>query len=152
MAHQSLIAWVVLGAAGVVVIACTSVTTGDGATPGGGGASGTQIASCKSSCDKMKFFGCNSAAEQARCYADCDGATGSQIDLFNGCAGSSICDPSCRTSITPPPASGTTTTTGGGGASAGSCTTACSKLVECSFVKVGDQVQSVHGGIVLRFT
>ena len=129
MAHQSLVTWFVVAAAGVVVVACSTVTTGSGA-PGGGGASGTQIASCKSSCDKMKFFKCNSAAEQARCYTECDAATASQIDIFTGCAGSSICDPACRTSIAPSqPAGGSGGTTGGGGASAASCDQGCSKLV-----------------------
>lgn len=82
----------------------------------------------------MKFFQCNSAEEQARCYADCEKATPSQIEVFNACAQNSICDPSCRTNIQP--AGGTA---GGGGASSSSCTTACDKLVSCSAIKVGDK-------------
>jgi hypothetical protein len=96
----------------------------------------------------MKFFGCNSADEQAACYADCDKATASQIDLFRSCAANSVCDPSCRTNITPPPAAGSSGgsgggTSGGGGADAASCGSACDKLVQCSFIPVGAKTDCV---------
>jgi hypothetical protein len=81
----------------------------------------------------MKFFQCNSADEQARCYGDCDAATPSQIELFTGCADNSICDPQCRTRIQPPEKA----KQGGGGASASTCTEACDKLVSCSLIPVG---------------
>src|SRR4051794_21379973 len=85
------------------VLACTATANGtpDGTSGGnsssGGGASATQIDACKESCNKMKFFGCNSAEQQAACYQDCGSATPSQIELFTNCAGTSICDPACRT-------------------------------------------------------
>src|SRR5689334_15727331 len=114
----------------LVMLACsgssndTSPGSGAGAA---GGATSQQVSGCKQGCDKMKFFDCSSAAEQARCYDDCDKASSKQIEVFVGCAEASVCDPQCRTSITPAPAAGG----GGGGASAGSCDTACQKLVTC---------------------
>src|SRR5262245_10581546 len=87
-----------------VIAACSSTTNATptpGSGPGGPSASSQDVSRCKSSCDKMKFFGCNSAEEQARCYADCDKASASQIEVFTGCAGVSICDPACRTKIEP---------------------------------------------------
>jgi hypothetical protein len=126
-----------IGALFLLLAACSSTT--NTASPGSSsGATGAQVDRCKQSCDKMKFFDCSSAAEQARCYDDCGKATSSQIEVFTGCAENSICDPECRTTIQPKPAEGTTTT-GGGGATASTCTTACAKLVECSFIKVGDK-------------
>jgi hypothetical protein len=132
--------------------ACTETTAGPG---GPGSASTADVSRCKGSCDKMKFFGCNSADEQARCYGDCDKATTSQIEIFTGCAGSSICDPACRTKITPADSSGGGSsggggTTGGGGATASSCSSACDKLVSCSLIPLGgratcNQVCSTKG-------
>jgi len=90
----------------------------------------------------MKFFGCNSAEQQAACYDDCGKSTAAQIELFTACAGTSICDPACRTNITPKPAGGGPVT--GGGASPSSCGTACDKLVACSFVKVGDKANCLN--------
>lgn len=128
-------------------IACSSSTAADPGSSGSGGpngngtgtgASAQQVDSCKESCNKMKFFGCNSAEEQASCYDQCGKATSSQIELFTACAGTSICDPACRTNITPKPAPGEPAPTGGG-ATPSSCATACDKLVSCSFVKVGDK-------------
>ncbi|MEO7111143.1 MAG: hypothetical protein ABI183_11960, partial [Polyangiaceae bacterium] len=70
--------------------------------------------------------------------ADCQTASPSAIDKFNGCSNDSICDPSCRDLISPPPASGSTST-GGGGASASDCQTACNKLItQCNFAPVGE--------------
>jgi|GEM_PF-2634696 len=126
-----------LGALAAVAAACSSSST-VGTTGGSGGASSDQVASCKQSCDKMKFFECNSAAEQARCYDDCNAATSDQIQLFTACANNSVCDPACRTNITPKPSSGQPAA-GGTGASAATCTSACQKLVQCSYVRVGDE-------------
>lgn len=120
----------------VLVCACSSTETGSGGSSGSSGsssgesASGAQVDACKRACDKMKFFQCNSAEEQARCYADCDKATPSQIELFNACAQNSICDPSCRTNIQPSGSKGT-------GATANSCASACDKLVTCSLIPIG---------------
>ncbi len=135
--------FVAFAALAIGALACSTTVNGADGSPGGsngssgGGATGAQIDSCKDSCNKMKFFGCNSAEEQAACYSDCGGATPAQIELFTNCAGTSICDPACRTNITPKPAGGGPVT--GGGATASSCGTACDKLVSCSFVKVGDK-------------
>src|SRR5437867_13062510 len=89
------------GAAGAFALAllgfaCSSTTVGTL-----GGASPEQVSSCKRSCDKMKFFDCNSAEEQAACYSDCDKATPAQVEVFTGCADNSICDTACRTTIQP---------------------------------------------------
>lgn len=127
-----------IGALFLLLAACSSTTTTNSAGSAGG-ASGADVDRCKSSCDKMKFFDCSSAAEQAKCYDDCSKATSNQIEVFTGCAENSICDPECRTTITPKPAEGTPAPTGGGGATASTCTSACAKLVECSFIKVGDK-------------
>lgn len=133
-------------AASALAFACSSTTAAapgssggaSGGTSAGGGASTQQIDSCKEGCNKMKFFGCNSAEEQATCYDQCGKAAPNQIELFTACAQTSICDPACRTNITPKPAAGAPARTGGGGTPS-SCTTACSKLATCSFIKVGDK-------------
>ena len=125
----------------LVTAACSSTTSADpgassgggGGGGGGGGATASQVDACKKSCDKMKFFQCSSAEEQARCYADCEKASASQIEVFTGCADNSICDPACRTSIQPKE----TQQSAGGGASASTCGTACDKLVSCSLIPVG---------------
>jgi hypothetical protein len=122
----------------VVVVGCSvtnGVAPGEGQSPGG--ASSAQTADCKSGCDKMKFFDCSSAEEQAKCYADCDSATPQQIEVFTACAQNSICDPECRTSIVPKEKA----TEGGGGASSSSCSTACDKLISCSFIPVGAKAE-----------
>lgn len=133
-----------LSLAAVIVTACSSTNDAgssgsSGASSGAtGGASAQQVDGCKEGCNKMKFFGCNSAEEMATCYEQCGKATPAQIELFTNCAQTSICDPSCRTNITPkptpdaPPPKGT-------GATPSSCATACDKLVSCSFVKVGEK-------------
>jgi hypothetical protein len=124
----------------IIVVAGCSVTTtaapGEGGS-GTGGASSAQTADCKKGCDKMKFFDCSSAEEQAKCYADCDSATPQQIEVFTACAQNSICDPECRTSIVPKEKA----SSGGGGASASSCGTACDKLISCSFIPVGAKAE-----------
>jgi hypothetical protein len=120
--------------------ACSSTTAGDPGSSSGastGGATAADTSRCKRSCDKMKFFECNSADEQARCYGDCNAATPSQIEIFTGCADSSICDPQCRTTIQPKE----TAQSGGGGASAATCSSACDKLVTCSLIPVGAKPQ-----------
>lgn len=119
------------------LVACSAQNSAS--APSGGGASGAEVDRCKSSCDKMKFFDCSSAEEQARCYADCDKATSSQIQVFAGCAENSICDPACRTTIQPKDStpSGGTSSTGGSGASASTCASACDKLVSCNLIPIG---------------
>lgn len=114
----------------LVIGGCTVTEAG---TRGIGGASAAQTSRCKESCDKMKFFTCSSASEQAACYADCDAATPAQVDIFTACAENSVCDPECRTSIQPAEKA----KAGGGGASAATCETACDKLVSCSLIPVG---------------
>ncbi len=120
--------------AALLLFACSS--TINATNPNG--VSSVDVDRCKSGCDKMKFFDCASADQQAACYNDCNNATLDQIQIFTGCAENSICDPACRTTIQPKPAAGTTPM-GGGGASASSCGTACDKLVMCSLIKVGDK-------------
>ena len=125
--------------AALVIGGCTSAEPGAGTNigSGSGGASTAETGRCKQACDKMKFFKCSSANEQAACYADCDGATPAQIDVFTGCAENSICDPECRTSIQPAEKQ----QGGGGGASAATCATACDKLVSCSLIPVGAKAE-----------
>lgn len=118
----------------LLVVACTVNTSSS--SPSAGGATAADVDRCKSGCDKMKFFDCSSADEQARCYADCDKATPSQIQVFAGCAENSICDPSCRTTIQP---KDSTQPQGGAGASASTCSTACDKLVSCSLIAIGQK-------------
>jgi hypothetical protein len=118
----------------------TTITVADGGSATG--ASQQQISDCKAGCDKMKFFNCNDANELAACYSDCGTATGNQIDVFVACAQNSICDPACRTNITPAP-SGSSSDGGaassGPGATPSSCTSACAKLVDCNVIPVGYQ-------------
>ncbi|HVH46730.1 MAG TPA: hypothetical protein VM925_30520 [Labilithrix sp.] len=133
---------------GLVACSVTAAAPGSsgGTSPAAGGASASEIAGCKEACDKMKFFRCNSAEEQARCYEECEQAAPNKIELFTACAESSVCDPACRTNIKPAPSpvagqpAGTVT---GGGASESSCTTACKKLVGCSYIKISDEAACV---------
>jgi len=148
---HALIRDLTLSAVTLACFACTvsTSTSPSSSPPTAGAASSAEVDSCKhEACDKMKFFGCNSADEQAACYADCDKATTSQIDLFRACAASSVCDPACRTNIAPAPAAGSSGGSGGGsggggGASASSCSSACDKLVQCSLIPVGAKDQCV---------
>jgi hypothetical protein len=120
----------------IVVGACTiesSSGPGSGSSAGTGGATTTDINRCKQGCDKMKFFDCASADEQAACYGDCNAATPSQIELFTACAENSICDPACRTKVQPADKAAA----GGTGATSSSCATACDKLISCSFLPLG---------------
>ena len=124
-------------------IACTVTSTSPGTSSGsssGSGATSEQLTRCHSGCDKMKFFQCSSAAELSKCYSDCDSAAPKSIDVFIACAENSICDPACRTNITPPPPAGGSSTSGGGGGGgvpASSCQTACTKLITtCSLAPV----------------
>ncbi len=123
--------------------ACSSTTTTNGASSSGSstGATADQLNRCHGGCDKMKFFQCSSADQLAKCYSDCDSAPPKSIDVFIACAENSICDPACRTNITPPPSSsssGGSGTTGGGGVSASSCQSACTKIITtCSLAPVG---------------
>ena len=123
-------------ACSTTVSATDPTGSSSGSNASTGGATGAQVDNCKEACNKMKFFGCNTADEQAACYSDCGSASASQIEVFVNCAGTSVCDPQCRTNITPKPANGQPPS--GGGATESSCTTACNKLVSCSFIKVSD--------------
>ncbi|MDB4942548.1 MAG: hypothetical protein JWP97_2082 [Labilithrix sp.] len=134
----------VLVAAASLSIACSTTVNGadgsssgsSGASPSTGGASGPQVDACKEACNKMKFFGCNTADEQAACYSDCGTASAAAIEVFTNCAQTSVCDPACRTNITPKPSNGEAPK--GTGASQSSCGTACQKLVDCSLIKLSD--------------
>lgn len=135
MIHRT--AWLVSSVA-VLAMACSSTSADDDDdSNGSANASAGEISRCKQGCDKMKFFDCSSAAELSGCYEDCDSADAKRIETFTACAENSICDPECRTSIKPPPAKGEPAPKGEG-ASAESCESACGKLAECSFIKVGD--------------
>lgn len=121
--------------------ACTVETDSDSPSNGvsAGGAPTSLVSSCKSSCDKMKFFDCSSASEQARCYSDCDTAASASIEVFVGCAENSICDPECRTSIQPAPEPGQPAPLppSGSVATPDSCSLACDKAIQCSFLPLG---------------
>jgi hypothetical protein len=122
----------------LVVAGCTVTANGaDGNGTSVGGATPTQTGDCKRGCDKMKFFDCSSADDLAGCYANCDSATPQQIEVFTSCAENSICDPECRTSIVPKEKA----TEGGSGATASSCSTACDKLISCSFIPLGAKAE-----------
>jgi hypothetical protein len=97
-------------------------TGGNGTGGTGGGASELEVTSCKSSCDKLKFFDCNDSFDQAACYANCDAASPSQIDLFNGCVSTDTCDPTCSTTIEPKAAEPSGGTGGDAGSGGGSVT------------------------------
>src|SRR5688572_14612768 len=112
----------------LVVGPCSATSAGP---PRAGRPAAAPVGPFKRYCDKMKFFDCSSAEEQARRYSDCDKATPSQVEFFSGCAGSSICDPACRTSITP-----ASQPKEGGGGSSSTCTSACEKLISCSFIAI----------------
>ncbi len=125
---------------GAIACTVTSTTTPGSSGSSGSGASAEQLSRCHSGCDKMKFFQCSSAAELSKCYSDCDSAAPKSIDVFIACAENSICDPACRTNITPAPSSssGSTGGGGGGGVPASSCQTACTKIITtCSLAPVG---------------
>ena len=128
-------------------IACTVNSTTSGSSGSSGsptGATADQLNRCHAGCDKMKFFNCSSADQLSQCYSDCGAAQPAAIDVFIACAENSICDPACRTKITPPPSSGSSsgsgggTTSGGGCVSASSCQSACTKLITtCNLAPVG---------------
>jgi hypothetical protein len=103
------------------------------AGPGGSpiGSSNQEISACKKSCDKMKFFECNSAAEMAACYSGCDSARSDDIELFVACADNSVCDPQCRIHIEPASPGPVKTQS--------ACGSACDKLVSCSVIRLGDK-------------
>ena len=87
------------------ILACGSSEAGPGDDgPGdddGPGATEQEVADCKKSCDKLKFFDCNDSVDQAGCYQDCGGASSSQIELFVACVTNDTCDPTCSTHIQP---------------------------------------------------
>jgi|GEM_PF-6023355 len=64
-------------------------------------AASEQVAECKKSCDKQRFFGCYRASEHSECYSNCASAAGDKIEAFNGCVASTTCDDECSVSIRP---------------------------------------------------
>ncbi len=73
-----------------------------GGEVGVGGATQSEIADCRDSCNQLKFFDCNDALDHAACFQNCDAASTPQIELFTACVGADICDPACSTHIRPP--------------------------------------------------
>lgn len=86
---------VVLSAFALLAAACTSEQS-LGQRP-----DESQLGRCREACNKLKFFDCNTATEQAACYQSCDAASSDQIDLFEACVDASTCDPACSTNIRP---------------------------------------------------
>lgn len=133
--------WVgALLAVGILIPACTG---GSGDTHPGG-ATDQEVTECKNGCDQAKFFQCSDAAGLSKCYDDCNSASPAQIDKFNGCSQTSICDPSCRSLIDPPSGGGNGSGSGSGGGSGGGgvdqadCQSACTKIITtCNFAPVG---------------
>src|SRR5688572_10860967 len=88
----------------VLIAACSGGSTDDDdpipmVTPPK--ATALEVSECKGSCNQLKFFDCDDSVEQAGCYLNCENATSSQIELFNGCVQTDICDPTCSTHIKP---------------------------------------------------
>lgn len=78
-----------------------------------GGALPSEVSDCKAACNQLKFFECNDALDHAACFASCDAASSSQIEVFANCVAVDICDADCAMNLqqaappveTPPPAS-----------------------------------------------
>jgi hypothetical protein len=126
-----------LGALGVFVLlaipfACDAGVGGDGSGDGEGGGEGGETPSpqdtsrCKESCNQLKFFDCNDAADHARCFEACEAAPPSAIELFVACVQADICDPECAADLegTVPSGEGGGEV-GGGGEEGGGETTTC---------------------------
>jgi hypothetical protein len=105
-------------------------SAGDPTAGGGGGASSAEQDQCKDSCNQLKFFDCNDAADHAACFVACENASSSQIELFVSCVQADICDPECATDLigAAPPPSGEAGGEGegeGGGGGGTTCFDAC---------------------------
>lgn len=109
----------------------------DDAGNDGGGASANNVRSCKDACDQLKFFDCNNASEHASCFAACEQADDSAIELFVSCVQTDVCDPDCIDGLIseagPPNNDGDGDGNGDGdgdGGEGGSCVDACNDFVD----------------------
>lgn len=109
---------------------------GDPTAGGGGGASSSEQGQCKESCNQLKFFDCNDAADHAACFVACENASSSQIELFVSCVQVDTCDPECATDLvgaaTPPSGEGGGEGEGEGGGEGGggtTCVDACNGFI-----------------------
>lgn len=113
---------------------------GDPTAGGGGGASSSEQGQCKDSCNQLKFFDCNDAADHAACFVACENASSSQIELFVSCVQADTCDPDCATDLvgaaTPPSGDGDGDGGGEGGGDGGgeggggtTCVDACNGFI-----------------------
>lgn len=93
--------WLCLFAAGCGGSSDDDGDGGGGDDGGDGPASAADVDRCQESCDQQKFFDCYDARLHATCYANCEEATSSQIDLFVGCVDNSVCDAECALEIEP---------------------------------------------------
>lgn len=117
----------------LALLASLAACSSSGGAAPGGAATAQQISFCKQSCDKLKFFMCNDAQQQADCYAGCQTASASAIDLFDGCVNNAQCDPSCSTHLTPTaPDGGGGGGSGGGGGGGGDAATTNPGLTACA--------------------
>jgi hypothetical protein len=103
----------------------------------GGGASAEDQSRCKDSCNQLKFFNCNDAADHAACFLACESAPESAIEVFIACVETDICDAECAADLVGE-AHGSEGEGEGGGSEGGgeeggseptSCTEACAEFV-----------------------
>lgn len=89
-----------LGAACLFALVATQAAPGcDSVGGGSGGASATDQSRCKDACNQLKFFDCASATDHAACFAACESAPASGIEVFVACVENDICDPACATDL-----------------------------------------------------
>ena len=145
-----------LGALGVFVVlavplACDEQAGGDGGGSAEGGGEGGEMPSaqdtsrCKESCNQLKFFNCNDAADHARCFEACESAPPSAIELFVACVQADICDPECAADLegAVPSGEGEGEVGGGGGEEEGggettTCADACGEFIAAGCVQPVD--------------
>jgi hypothetical protein len=115
-----------LGALGLLLLCATHCDrdAGSGSAP-----SQQDQSRCKDSCNQLKFFDCNDAADHAACFEACEHAPASAIDVFVACVQADICDPECAADLEQQagPAEGGGEDSSGG--SSGTCADACSEFI-----------------------
>lgn len=62
---------------------------------GEGSASDADISRCQGACDQLKLFDCADSGQHAACFAKCETASEEEIERFDACVRTDICDPTC---------------------------------------------------------